>query len=71
MAIRQICHYKYTNRIYINQILVRWSSTLWHIKNRAVIDCSIFFVRIFRNYIYNPPKPSFDKEGFRPIQYSV
>ena len=30
MAIRQICQYKYTNRIYINQILVRWSSTSWH-----------------------------------------
>ena len=32
MAIRQICHYKYTNRICINQILVRWSSTSWHKK---------------------------------------
>ena len=30
MAIRQICQYKYTNKIYINQILVRWSSTSWH-----------------------------------------
>ena len=30
MAIRQICQYKYTNRIYINQILVRWSSISWH-----------------------------------------
>ena len=30
MAIRQICLYKYTNRIYIIQILVRWSGRLRH-----------------------------------------
>ena len=33
MAIRQICHYKYTNRIYIIQILVRWSVTYPHKKS--------------------------------------
>ena len=32
MAIRQICHYKYTNRIYIIQILVRQSVRVWHKK---------------------------------------
>ena len=30
MAIRQICHYKYINRIYIIQMFVRWSGTLWY-----------------------------------------
>ena len=69
MAIRQICHYKYTNRIYIIQILVRWSGTMWHEK-RLSKDSRFFAYKGTReaklrnsSHIYNPPKPSFDKEG--------